>query len=183
MFCKTCVADQVKEILGDAHGKFAMKCIVCRDPVDRRSVEQLGATIHLEPEVIKRWSKFTYEATIPRDLQTYCPFIGDESGDEKCSGNPENGSFMNSKADAAFVGQMDCIYCDRSFCVHHDMPWHEGKTCEEYDRAVEAKQEEGESNAFIEQTTTKCPNCPWRVTHPRGHACHHIRPGGGCPNW
>jgi hypothetical protein len=34
---------------------------------------------------------------------------------------------------------------------------------------------------FINATTKKCPNCSYRASHYHGHACHHISPGGGCP--
>jgi hypothetical protein len=27
-----------------------------------------------------------------------------------------------------------------------------------------------------------CPNCGFRISHFHGHACHHIKPGSGCPN-
>ena len=35
---------------------------------------------------------------------------------------------------------------------------------------------------FINITSKGCPHCGYRITHYHGHACHHIRPGSGCPN-
>ena len=37
------------------------------------------------------------------------------------------------------------------------------------------------SSDFIAATSKKCPQCGYGISHFHGHACHHIRPGGGCP--
>ncbi len=38
------------------------------------------------------------------------------------------------------------------------------------------------TDGFILATSKVCPTCEVPVTHFHGHACHHIVPGGGCPN-
>ena len=38
------------------------------------------------------------------------------------------------------------------------------------------------TDEYITATTKPCPSCNMRVTHWHGHSCHHIQPGGGCPN-
>ena len=64
-------------------------------------------------------------------------------------------------------------------------PWdaeghsHVGRTCEE---AAAFYQADGSSEALLKATTKPCPNCSMRVSHFHGHACHHIKPEGGCPN-
>ena len=45
------------------------------------------------------------------------------------------------------------------------------------------QQQNRETDDFINRTTKACPNCGYRMSHARGHGCHHIKPnpGGGCP--
>jgi rubrerythrin len=38
------------------------------------------------------------------------------------------------------------------------------------------------TSALIAVTTKPCPHCNTGITHWHGHACHHIKPGGGCPS-
>ena len=35
---------------------------------------------------------------------------------------------------------------------------------------------------FLYATSKACPFCSIRISHYRGHACHHIKPGDGCPS-
>jgi hypothetical protein len=42
--------------------------------------------------------------------------------------------------------------------------------------------EQDKTYEFITSTTKACPKCQFRCTHWHGHSCHHIQPGGGCPN-
>ncbi len=42
-------------------------------------------------------------------------------------------------------------------------------------------QQNQETENFINRTTKACPSCGYRISHARGHGCHHIKPGGGCP--
>ena len=37
-----------------------------------------------------------------------------------------------------------------------------------------------QSEELIRATSKPCPRCRAPITHFKGHACHHIRPGGGC---
>lgn len=32
------------------------------------------------------------------------------------------------------------------------------------------------------RSSKACPFCSTRISHYKGHACHHIMPGGGCPS-
>ena len=37
------------------------------------------------------------------------------------------------------------------------------------------------STDFQYSMSKPCPNCTTPIAHYKGHGCHHIRPGGGCP--
>ena len=47
---------------------------------------------------------------------------------------------------------------------------------------VKAGPDTSSTAAFVEATSKPCPQCSFRITHYHGHACHHIKPGTGCPN-
>jgi len=51
-------------------------------------------------------------------------------------------------------------------------------------RATEERlqQEAAASETLIAITSKPCPGCGTGITHWHGHACHHIKPSGGCPN-
>ena len=34
---------------------------------------------------------------------------------------------------------------------------------------------------LLQRTSKPCPSCQTPISHYKGHACHHIKPGGGCP--
>jgi len=55
-----------------------------------------------------------------------------------------------------------CHSCEHAICIKHDVEWHEGETCEEYDWRTSEKgskeEEVAASEAFIKNETRRCPN-------------------------
>ena len=79
--------------------------------------------------------------------------------------------------------RVQCRHCLGHFCQICDAAWHEGVTCEVFQR--EKKQRNGvdeETKLFIQASSKPCPQCGIPISHYFKHACHHIRPGTGCPN-
>ncbi|TGO38142.1 hypothetical protein BHYA_0081g00380 [Botrytis hyacinthi] len=56
--------------------------------------------------------------------------------------------------------EMICGSCKASTCVHHQTPWHNGLTCEQFD--LTSKKDE-ESQKKIEKMTVACPKCHARI--------------------
>ncbi|CAG8701942.1 10879_t:CDS:2, partial [Dentiscutata erythropus] len=50
---------------------------------------------------------------------------------------------------------MVCAACGKMTCYKHSIPWHEGRTCAEYDIEIEAP--EGATLHAIERETKPCP--------------------------
>ena len=46
---------------------------------------------------------------------------------------------------------------------------------------LQAHKGEVASTELISKSSKPCPNSQTPISHYRGHACHHIMPGGGCP--
>ncbi|KAK0733426.1 hypothetical protein B0T26DRAFT_624713, partial [Lasiosphaeria miniovina] len=66
-----------------------------------------------------------------------------------------------------------CAACDFSHCVAHDVPWHKGETCDEYDRRNrQRKKQEKASEDMIKKTSKNCPECNKAVHKYTG--CNHI---------
>lgn len=66
-----------------------------------------------------------------------------------------------------------CAACKVKHCVYHDMPWHSGETCEQYDhRNRRRRKDEKASEEMIKRTTKVCPDCTKSVHKWTG--CNHI---------
>jgi hypothetical protein len=73
-----------------------------------------------------------------------------------------------------------CDECKAKICMFHERMWHEGETCEQFDRRAVAerqKVEEAASAAIIKKTTKKCPGkpgqpCGWNIEKAAG--CDHM---------
>ncbi|KAL0468624.1 hypothetical protein QR685DRAFT_309225 [Neurospora intermedia] len=90
-------------------------------------------------------------------------------------------NFRWCKSSKCNSGQIDdvrcvrfkCKACKNSHCIKHDVPWHSGETCEEYDkRNTQKKKDERASEAEITKSSKKCPSCNKAVHKFSG--CNHI---------
>mmetsp|Transcript_19508 Transcript_19508/g.29648 ORF Transcript_19508/g.29648 Transcript_19508/m.29648 type:complete len:1070 (+) Transcript_19508:75-3284(+) len=104
-----------------------------------------------------------------------------DSDDENTNTNIDQNQDRVTRRTVSFRGDppyVTCPYCDRQSCVRCKVPVHTLLTCEEVQTGSSALA----TNAFVLATSKACPQCHFRITHYHGHACHHIRPGTGCPN-
>ena len=74
---------------------------------------------------------------------------------------------------------VECPYCEVRSCFNCRIRWHDALSCEE---VLRMGKDVALDVGFINITSKGCPHCGYRITHYHGHACHHIRPGSGCPN-
>ncbi|EGB01950.1 hypothetical protein AURANDRAFT_69336, partial [Aureococcus anophagefferens] len=72
-----------------------------------------------------------------------------------------------------------CPYCERASCVRCKVPAHRLVQCSDVATGGDG---DALTAAFVSATSKACPRCGFRITHSHGHACHHIKPGSGCPN-
>ncbi|RIB19681.1 hypothetical protein C2G38_2015703 [Gigaspora rosea] len=85
-----------------------------------------------------------------------------------CS-NPRCGSGQEHfERDSAPI--MICIACGQKTCYKHTIPWHEDRTCAEYD--IEIETPEGSTRDAIERETKPCPKCKFRIFKTGG--CSHM---------
>lgn len=70
-----------------------------------------------------------------------------------------------------------CMGCDMQFCTQHEMPWHHGETCDEYDQRVSREKQDEEEQAtrkMLKKMAKMCPgkSCGWMIEKRNG--CDHM---------
>lgn len=68
-----------------------------------------------------------------------------------------------------------CYACGTKMCIHHQVRWHEGDTCREYDYRMDGtqkKKEEKASEATKKKTTKACPSCQAPIE--KNDGCDHM---------
>jgi hypothetical protein len=197
MTCVGCAVQLVRAALGDADGKFPFRCEPCRIealeqrteppapvPVDdllrrlpmlRADIEAVGVAT-LSDDEVARFRRFNAVSLVPVNRRAYCPAAA-------CGAMMVVEPDAVTRSRAAGGALKRCAACPTTFCLGCSAtPFHEGASCEAH--AAHLARHAGTDTAtaaFIQQTTRPCPGCGLRVTHYRGHACHHISPGRGCP--
>lgn len=79
----------------------------------------------------------------------------------------------SGQIDADECPKFKCQACQAKHCTKHNVPWHKGETCEEYDkRNKQRKKDDKASEQMIKKTTKKCPECQKDVHKFTG--CNHI---------
>ncbi|KAG8747062.1 hypothetical protein FRC10_002478 [Ceratobasidium sp. 414] len=56
-----------------------------------------------------------------------------------------------------------CTTCNAKSCYNHDRPWHEGLTCEQYDKQRRDEEQHKATDRYLEQHTKACPKCSRKV--------------------
>ncbi|KAI0000616.1 hypothetical protein F4779DRAFT_147899 [Xylariaceae sp. FL0662B] len=66
-----------------------------------------------------------------------------------------------------------CHACRRYSCVYHNVPWHSGESCEEYDRRTRKQRKNDKaSEKHVNEITKPCPGCNRKVNKYIG--CDHV---------
>ncbi|KAK3310615.1 uncharacterized protein B0T15DRAFT_489284 [Chaetomium strumarium] len=121
--------------------------IVCPDcllPLGERDVRR-GAS----QDAFARYDQRVLQQVLHKTLRYhnnfyYCLVPGCDSGQVHDTNRPE----------------FRCVACSARHCVRHNLPWHEGETCEEYDqRNPQRARDEAASKAEIRSSTKPCPEC------------------------
>ncbi|KAI1440877.1 hypothetical protein F5Y02DRAFT_324638 [Annulohypoxylon stygium] len=66
-----------------------------------------------------------------------------------------------------------CFECKRSLCVRHNVPWHKGETCDDYERRTRKQRKNDKaSEKHVKEITKPCPGCNRNVNKYTG--CDHV---------
>jgi hypothetical protein len=70
--------------------------------------------------------------------------------------------------------EVKCEACDFPMCFRHQVPWHEGQTCEEFtqERDFGTAGVDGDTQGWLMGNSKRCPEC--RVAIEKNEGCDHM---------
>jgi hypothetical protein len=164
MVCKTCTQHHV-EAEFDAKGWDRITCPLCPKKLEHGMIKTLATPEFFAKLVIVscqqrsianryRWNDIRQRKLREKDRNfRWCLRSGCKAGEVHKTGrkNPD----------------IRCSTCSYRMCFRHQMPWHDGLTCSQYDDVEKA---DNKSVKLISYTSIKCPGkeCPWNVTRSEG---------------
>jgi hypothetical protein len=162
IICAQCLQKHISEELNNKGSVTDIKCPVvgCRKFLSYNDVKR-GATV-------KDFARYDTLLTT-RLLSTlpefrWCKVL-----------NCGNGQIHDGDKEAPI---MTCHKCKGKSCFTHDVPWHTGITCEEYDKQI--GQETKANTDYLLRETKPCPQCNRAIQ--KNDGCDHMtcRLPGGC---
>jgi hypothetical protein len=154
--CKTCIKTQIKSQL-DSQGSSAwnkLSCPVCDRKLLHEEIQRFASE-----EDFARYERFYLLEHLSKEPDfRWC-----------LSGTCTNGQiYENTKY---MPNRISCEECSFIMCFKHQVPWHAGITCDEYDYKMVHGEDEEKSEKWKQENTKACP----------GHGCARpIEKGEGC---
>lgn len=152
--CRDCMEKWLKSEVGSGTWD-RLKCPECAELLDHGDVKRAASE-----ETFDRFDTLILRAAL-KDMPEfyYC-----------LSGKCESGQMHHPRSKCP---ELQCAACGFRQCVKHDMPWHSGETCEQYDRRDQTrKKDERASEEEVKRSTRTCPGCKKAVYRYAG--CNHI---------
>lgn len=131
--CKACVQQWIETQLTDQSWD-KIKCLECKEVMQYADVKR-----HADPEVFVRYDQLAARSVVNNEPNfVWCTNRGCTSGQ-------------------VHVGGIDmplyqCKACKYRYCIVHEEPWHEGETCNAFDRRMNGEEPEEEGEAMDERT-------------------------------
>ncbi|KAI1297604.1 hypothetical protein F5Y03DRAFT_409723 [Xylaria venustula] len=174
---------------------LAQTCTICAEkkrvsdmPARGRITEDCEHKASVCKECIKNWITYSMETTTWDQLSCpECPTLLSHREVEKYDKLATKEALeqiegfrwcLNPQCDAGQIFPLhcekaECYACKHSACIHHDIPWHRGETCSEYDqRTRKQRQSERLSEKYIKETAKPCPRCKKSINKYFG--CDHM---------
>lgn len=155
-FCIYCI---VKYVVSKIKQNIAF--VECPDPKCKQVIELENCSSILPCEVFERWENAVFEAMIPGNQKFYCPY--------------KNCSVLMVDDGEVEVTMSECPSCRRLFCALCRVRWHDGISCEEFERLGEDEREEEDIMVMKlakDKSWRRCPNCRIHVEKTEG--CLHM---------
>jgi len=160
--CRACTAEYLRGSLvsGGASACKNLSCPQCNRKLDYQEVHKLA-----DAETFAKYEKFL--------LQT---LLSNEPGFRWCLAPLcENGQLYQRDP---VNPKISCEECSFQMCFKHEIPWHRGLTCDEY----ESQRDHGdpsfaETREWIRTNTKPCPRCQTPIQ--KGPDCFHMTCGQG----
>ncbi|XP_078435775.1 E3 ubiquitin-protein ligase RSL1-like [Wolffia australiana] len=147
-FCESCVVGFVK-----AQIEQSIFSIGCPNPdclAGKLEIENFHGLI---PEtLLRKWGMGLCESALSFQVKFYCPF-------------PDCSALLINEGDdeGRPLTEALCLHCMRVCCAQCRVPWHVGKSCEEFKREEGERRERGEDEKVVELARSRkwqrCPKC------------------------
>ncbi|KAF2422367.1 hypothetical protein EJ08DRAFT_561480, partial [Tothia fuscella] len=153
--CKTCYEKWIESEL-EVKG---WKRVSCPDPECKEVLSHAEVQEHADREVYERFNNLATRDALNEDSSfEWCRGPGCKSGQ----------IHVGDSANPLF----DCDECGFRVCLRHDMRYHEGEDCEEYDYQEEAREQASRSK--VERTSKKCPGRGCSYSIQKSYGCNHM---------
>jgi hypothetical protein len=150
--CKECLAQWLQSGL-ERTSWDRLKCPDCPELLQHADMRR-----YANPATFERWDSLATRAA----LEAIPNF-------RWCLSSPCTSGQIDDESCAKFK----CKACSARHCIKHNVPWHKGETCEDYDRRnKQRKKDDKASEQMIKKTSKKCPECKKDVHKFTG--CNHI---------
>ncbi|CAB4485368.1 hypothetical protein RhiirA5_411635 [Rhizophagus irregularis] len=151
--CKLCVGKHIQTQL-ESNGIIEIYCPSsdCKEEMQHEDVKRIASK-----KVFERYDKLTLTQMLSKlpDFR-WCK-------NSRCGSGQINFEGDNSPL-------MTCEACGQKYCYTHDVPWHEGLICSEYDSKKLGEDKATQNLLDIE--TKPCPKCGVRIIKNGG--CEHM---------
>ncbi|OAA65433.1 ring finger protein [Niveomyces insectorum RCEF 264] len=182
--CKDCLAEWIRSSLQDKAWD-QLKCPECPAFLAHADVRLYAA-----PAEFARYEQLATRAAVVRDFPNFrwCLAPGCESGQiheppsSKRAALPSSSSPSSSSSAAATAAssieescpKFRCHACRAAYCINHNVPWHSGETCAQYDVRTKQRrrEEQRKSDQWVQKHAKECPQCHKMVHKYEG--CNHI---------
>ncbi|CAG8521915.1 17746_t:CDS:2 [Cetraspora pellucida] len=142
--CRACINQHINQYL-NTKGTTKIECfeIGCKALMEYQDMKRVASR-----DLVERYEHLSFREAI-RQIPDFrwCK-------NPRCGSGQEHFEKENSPI-------MICVACEKMTCYTHDVPWHEGRTCEQYE--IEKGTIEGATRDAIERETKCCPKCGFRI--------------------
>ncbi|TVY39652.1 Uncharacterized protein LSUB1_G004501 [Lachnellula subtilissima] len=157
--CVSCVTQSIDiQILGISWDMI--KCPLCPELMHFESIKEIASE-----EAFQRYDRNSVIAAFRHMPNfTYCLNVGCDSGQIHGGGDDQP--------------IMTCTACQFKTCFTHNIAWHSGMTCSEYDEVLakdkERTEQEAASEKFLTEKTKICPNPECGLHCIKASGCDHM---------
>ncbi|CAB4464665.1 hypothetical protein RhiirA5_452829 [Rhizophagus irregularis] len=151
--CKLCVDKHIQAQL-ESKGNIEICCPSsgCKKELQHRDIKRIASK-----QAFERYDKLMLTQTLSK-LPEF----------RWCKNSRCGAGQINFEGDASPI--MTCESCGQKYCYTHDVPWHKGLTCSEYNNRKLG--EDKATKSLLERETKSCPKCGVRITKNGG--CDHM---------
>ena len=155
--CGRCLRQHIEE---EVNGKGITRAINCPECDAQLEHHEIHTVCQGPPAGIATFARFD-SLLCRRTIETMPDFVW-------CSGKACGSGQIHDGGDDIPI--MHCSACSAKTCFTHQLPYHDGMSCEQFD-AHTALSEAAADEAWILRETKPCPNCGVAIEKNRG-CCH-----------